>query len=311
MTGHRGGGGLVLALVACLTVAILLLGIELALVLKESDQLTPLGSLVLAAAAAVLYAAAAWRGALGGEPRLLLIWWVTMVGGHGGLGLLVGFFRATLVGAPFDAGSLLQWAAGISLPIGVLQAGYAIGISAVAYGSERPAVAAKPAPAPPAPRPAEPPREERPPVAEAGRAPVLEVYAAAINRLRADNPESLIRFATQAAKCEGGLLATRQGEVVAAVEVAGLQASRIAEALPKLMSDLERLGDPSRSAATMLHAAFGGYELLAAGGTRLVACLVGPQPGSREIAEVILPVLVTRAEALHSPPPDAERKAAP
>lgn len=140
---------------------------------------------------------------------------------------------------------------------------------------------------------------------------MLEVYAAAINRLRAGDPVSLVRFATQAAKCEGGLLATREGEVVAAVEVAGLQASRIAEALPKLMGDLERLGDPSRSAATMLHAAFGGYELLAIGGTRLIACLVGPQPGSREIAEVVLPVLVVRAEALCPSVPEDDRETAP
>ena len=297
MTGDRGGGGLLLALVACLTVAILLLGIELALVLKESDQLAPTGSLVLALAAIALYAAVAWRGALGGEPRLLLIWWGTMVGGHGGLGLLLGFFRATLVGAPFDGANLLQWAAGMSLPMGVLQAGYAIGVSSVAYGSDRPAAVAELPPSVPAP--------------EVVRAPVLEVYAAAINRLRAGDPASLVRFATQAAKCEGGLLATRQGEVVAAVEVAGLQASRIAEALPKLMRDLERLGDPSRSATTMLHAAFGGYELLAVGGTRLVACLVGPQPGSREIAEVVLPGLVARAEALRPTAPETESEAAP
>jgi hypothetical protein len=140
---------------------------------------------------------------------------------------------------------------------------------------------------------------------------VLDVYAAAINRLRADNPASLIRFATQAAKCDGGLLATRQGEVVAAVEVAGLPASRIAEALPKLMGDLERLGDRSRPATTMLHAAFGGYELLAVGGGRLIACLVGPQPASRDIAEVVLPVLVTRAEALRPTPPETESETAP
>jgi len=300
MTGDRGGGGLLLALVACLTVAILLLGMELALVLKESDQLTWTGSLVLAVAAVTLYAAVAWRGALGGEPKLLLLWWGTMAGGHGALGLLLGFFRATLVGAPFDAGNLLQWAAGISLPMGVLQAGYAIGISSVAYGSERPTavVTAEPPAAAPAPRPVAPPPDEPLRAPEAERAPVLEVYAAAINRLRAGDPVSLVRFATQAAKCEGGLLATREGEVVSAVEVGGLPAARIAEALPRLMADLERLGERSRPAATMLHAAFGGYELLAVGGTRLVACLVGPQPGSREIAEVVLPVLVVRAEAL-------------
>jgi len=68
--------------------------------------------------------------------------------------------------------------------------------------------------------------------------------------------------------------------------------------LPKLIGDLEQLGDPSRPGTTMLRAAFGGFELLAMAGTRLIACLVGPQPGSREIAEVILPVLVARAEAL-------------
>jgi hypothetical protein len=108
----------------------------------------------------------------------------------------------------------------------------------------------------------------------------------------------LIRFAAQAAECDGGLLATRRGELVAALEVAGLEAARIAAVLPKLMGDLEQLDGPPRATSTMLHAAFGGHELLAIAGTRLIACLVGPRSGSREIAEAVLPVLVTRAESL-------------
>jgi hypothetical protein len=122
-------------------------------------------------------------------------------------------------------------------------------------------------------------RAERRPAAEAARVPRFEVYAAAIDKLRAPDVASLIRFAAQAAECEGGLLATRQGELVSALEVAGLEAARIATVLPKLMGDLEQLDGPPRVTSTMLHAAFGGHELLAIAGPRLIACLVGPRRG--------------------------------
>ncbi|MBM3497831.1 MAG: hypothetical protein FJX74_04085 [Armatimonadetes bacterium] len=263
------------------------------------------GSLMLLAAGWVLYAAVSWRSAQGGGVRLFLVWWATMTAAHVGLGLLLGLFRSALVSAPTAPGGLswpvLQWAAGASLPLGVLQVGYAIGISAVAYGNgAAPAVEPPAAPQPPAAsQPASPALQVAP---SAPRAPHLEVYAAALDKLRAGDPASLVRFAAQAAKCEGGLLATRQGEVVAAVEVRDLDATRVAEVLPRLMADLEQLGDPGRSGTTLLRAAFGGYELLAVGGSRLIACLVGPQPGSRDIAEVVLPVLVSRAEALEAQP---------
>jgi len=299
MAGQRTGGGVLLALIACLTAAILLLGVELALVIGPGDRLSFAGGLALLGAGCVLYAAAAWRGAQGGGPKLFVVWWATMVVGHMGLGVLLGLFQAALVDAPLNGAGLLRWAAGASLPIGVLQAGYAIGISSVAYGDGPVAAIEAGPPSPAAEAPAAPPTSA--PAVEPKRpAPHLEVYAAAIDKLRARDPVSLVRFATQAARCEGGLLASRQGQVVAAVEVSGLDASRIAQVLPKLMRDLEQLGDPLRPGATLLRAAFGGYELLAIGGARLIACLVDPQPGSRDIAEVVLPVLVSRAEALEA-----------
>lgn len=305
MAGERTGGGVLLALIACLTAAILLLGVELALAVRDADRLPLAGSLALLGAGCGLYAATAWRSAQGGGAKLFLAWWGTMLLGHTGLGLLLGVFRAALADAPLDATGVMQWVAGASLPIGVLQVGYAIGISSVAYGNGA-TEAAEPAPAPAAvqaPAPPEPAPVVQVPASPP--APHLEVYAAAIDKLRARDCASLVRFAAQAAKCEGGLVVTREGQVVAAVEMRGLDATRLAEVLPKLMGDLEQLADPRRPASTLLRAAFGGQELLAASGTRLIGCLVGPQPGSGEIAEVVLPVLVSRAEGLQGHSTDA------
>jgi len=290
----------VLALIVCLTLAILLLGMELALVAKDSDQLTPTNSAALALAACVVYAAAAWRGAQEAGVKLFFLWWGTMLAAHVGLGLLLGLFRATLVAAPLDGIGLLQWAGGISLPLGVLQAGYAIGISAIAYGNEPAPAAVRPARPSAAPSPVEPPAPSPAPAPAGPPAPAarLQIYALALEKLRAQDHVSLLRFGAQAAKCEGGLLATREGQLVAVVGLAEGEAARLAEALPGLVDDLERLAEPPGRSTTMLHAAFRGYELLAVAGTALIGCLVGPQPGSREAAEAILPVLVARAEAL-------------
>jgi hypothetical protein len=122
----------------------------------------------------------------------------------------------------------------------------------------------------------------------------------AVERVRAADSESLLRFAIQAARCRAGLLATREGRLIAAAGNGGVRPEVVAGVVPELLRHLERLAPPVGASATMLHAALGGYELLAVSGRMLFGCLMGPRPGAREVAEVVLPALVARAEALRA-----------
>ncbi|MGQ9730679.1 MAG: hypothetical protein ACUVX8_05330 [Candidatus Zipacnadales bacterium] len=294
MYSERVGIGILLALVVALTAAVLLLGLELAMVLKKEEQLALPESAVLALVASVLYAAIAWRSTHEEGATSFLKWWGTMLAGHLGLGLLTGLFWSTLVAVPVKGNDLLRWAGGGSLPLTVLQTGYAIGLSALAYGNSKASpselavlqeVQAATHSPPPAPVPL----------------PRVQVYAAAIDRLQAQDPHTLLRFAIQAAECEGGLLVQRDGSLVATLGLETTQAEQIAGTLRELITHLGDLARPVGSSATMLHAAFGSYELIAGAGPQLIACLLGLRAVSREIAEVILPVLVARAEALVFP----------
>jgi hypothetical protein len=305
MPGERLGKGIVAALIACLSVGILLLGIELSQAVGGGGRLPPTNTAVLAAAALMLYAALAWRSSQGRGQGLFVRCWGSMIAGHALLGITVGLASATLVSSPAEPAEIAQWAGAASLPMLVLQAGYSIGVSALAWGEGEQAVVPLDAieRTEPAAVEATPPLTLPPPEAEESPrapAPHLEVYASAIERLRANDHQALIRFATQAAKCEGGLLATNDGLVVAAVQPKRLDASRVAAFLPDLVRSLERLAGPGSAtgAPAMLHAALGGYELLAVPGQTLTGCLIGPEPGAREVAEVILPVLVARADEL-------------
>ncbi len=301
MSGERLNSGITAGLIACLSVGILLLGVELSSAAQDGARLSAVNAAVLAGAAVLLYAALAWRGSQG-KGALFLRLWGTMVLGHALLGITVGLANATLVSSPADARELALWAGAASLPMVVLQAGYSIGVSSLAWGNQEgapigvdeatdlqlgSAAAVEPPPAPP----------RRPDETPAG-APHLEVYASAVERLRANDHQTLVRFATQAAKCEGGVLATNDGLVIAAIEPSSLDPTRVAAVLPQLVRDLKQLTGPAAETPTMLHAALGGHELLAVPGKTLTACLIGPQPGAREAAEVILPVLVARAEEL-------------
>lgn len=301
MAGERFNSGITAGLIACLSVGILLLGIELSLSMRGGDRLSPVNAAVLAGAALLMYAALAWRGSQTRGAGLFVRWWGSMVLGHALLGVTVGLANATLISTPADALEITRWAGAASLPMVVLQAGYSIGVSSLAWadngrvpigvdtaGDIEPRPAVVTAPPPPCGQPEK----------AAARAPHLEVYANAIERLRADDHETLIRFAAQAARCEGGLLATRDGLVIAAVEVRSLDPARVAAVLPDLVRGLEQLAAPATETPAMLHAALGGYELLAVPGETLTACLIGPEPGARETAEVILPVVAARAEAL-------------
>jgi hypothetical protein len=182
----------------------------------------------------------------------------------------------------------------------ILQVGYGIGAAALSWGRESEPIPA----APEAPRPQPPPTP--PPVAApapkteppAERAPHLEVYAKAVERVRAPDYDSLVRFAAQAARCEGALLATPDGLLVASVSGGGLDPARVAAVLPELLRDLGKLSAPADGSRTLIHAAFGGHELLAGPGKRLVGCLLGPEPAARETAEVVLPALLARADGL-------------
>lgn len=306
MSGERLNSGILAGLIACLSVGILLLGIQLSSAVRDQASLPPVDAAVLAGAALLLYTALAWRGSQGQDRALFVRCWGTMVVGHALLGITVGLAGATLVASPANAGEVARWAGAASLPMVVLQAGYSIGVSSLAWGHQEEAplgVDAVSATAGRQLRPTAvvpPPAISGKPAESSGRAPHLEVYADAIERLRADDHETLVRFATQAAKCEGGLLATNDGLVVAAVSPGRLSPARVAAVLPQLVRDLEQLAGPAAEAPTMLHAALGGYELLAVPGETLTACLIGPQPGAREAAEVILPVLVARAEELRT-----------
>ena len=311
MSGERLGSGITAGLIACLSIGILLLGIELSSAVRDGGSLPPVNAGVLGAAAALLYAALAWRGSRGRGGRMFIRWWGSMVLGHALLGVTVGLASATLASAPADTTDVALWAGAGSLPMAVLQVGYSIGVSSLAWGDQpEPVVAVGRHGNPPRPPltedlPAPPVPTCREPEQAPDRAGRLATYASAIERLQADDHQTLVRFATQAARCEGGLLATSDGLVVAAVEPRSLDASRVAAVLPELVRDLGRLAGPVTEAPSMLHAALGGYELLAVPGGRLTGCLIGPEPGAREVAEVILPVLVARAEQLRPPDPPA------
>lgn len=310
MIGERPAGRRILsALIACLTAAILLLGVELALALRDSDRLSYTGTGALAVVAALLYAAISWRSAQDREGlRTFAGWWGTMLVAHLGLGFLIGVFQSTLTGAALSWRTVLQWAGGLSLPVGVLQVGYAVGVTAVAYGNGSEGGTVPQAPVEPAieTEPHQVVWEKIEAAEESYRPANIEVYVAAIDRLQAPDVSSLLRFATQASRCDGALVANRLGQVIAAVNLERPTAARVAETLPKLMDNLQRLGCPSTPGATMVRAASCGYEILAAAGAQVIACLVGPQPDSRDIAEIMLPVLVARVEAVaqrnHEPP---------
>jgi hypothetical protein len=238
MGSARIGGWVLAGLIVCLTIAVLLLGTELALAQNALERLSLAGTAALVGAAVALYGAVAWRGAQEGGCGLLLAWWGTMIGAHLGLGLLIGLLRAALTASPLGAGEAASWAGGICLPLGVLQVGYAVGVAAVAYGKGDAAVV-EPAAAAEAPHPPTTPPPGTPPP-DAARAAHLGVYATAIGKLRAADHASLLRFAAQAAQCKGGVLATRTGQLVACVEVDGLDATRVATVLPKLIDDVDR-----------------------------------------------------------------------
>jgi len=312
MSAERLSSGITAGLIACLSIGILLLGIELSSAVRDGGSLPPVNAGLLAAAAALLYAALAWRGSQGRGGRMFIRWWGTMVLGHALLGVTVGLASATLVSAPADTADVALWAGAGSLPMAVLQVGYSIGVSSLVWGDRpRPVVVTSPPGDPPAallPQdlPVPPVPTCREPEQTPDRAGRLATYASAIERLQADDHQTLVRLATQAARCEGGLLATSDGLVVAAVEPKSLDASRVAAVLPELVRDLGRLAGPVTQAPSMLHAALGGYELLAVPGGKLTGCLIGPEPGAREAAEVILPVLVARAEQLRPRDPPAE-----
>jgi hypothetical protein len=308
MSSERLGSAVVPGLVVCLSLGVLLLGIELSSALSGGDELSPINSAVFAGAAVLLYVAVAWHGTAGRGARSLLAWWATMIGTHTALGLATGVAHAALEPIAVRPADAARWAAGGSLPLAVLQVGYSIGIIALVSGRETSAAheaAAEKGPAPViappnvalAAHPARAPETSRP---LAGRLPRLEVYVQAVEQVRAGDPERLLRFAIQAARCRAGVLATRDGHLVAAAGNGGVEPDVIARIVPELLRHLDRLAPPVGGSAIMLQVAVGGYELLAASGRTLFGCLMGPEPGAREVAEVVLPALVARAEVLHA-----------
>jgi hypothetical protein len=310
MASERLASAILPGLIVCLSLGVLLLGVELSDSVGSAEQLSVVQSAVVVGAAILLYGAVAWRGTAGGEAKALVRWWATMLGTHVALGLGTGAAVAALAPPagiePVDA---LRWAAGISLPVTVLQVGYSIGVVTLAWGRETtgPGKLAATGDSPPAggeaarmvtvPTTPSVERETRTETREAESAR-LGVYATAVEQVRAQDSSGLLWFAIQAARCEAGLLATRDGLLVSAQGSGALDPTTVAAILPELLRDLEKLGPAAAGSPVLLHAAIGGYELLAMPGQTLVGCLMGPKPGAREVAEVVLPALVARAENL-------------
>jgi len=308
MPSDRLGSAVVPGLVVCLSLGVLLLGTELSQALTSAEELSPASSVVLAGAAVLLYGAVAWHGTAGRGTRPFLVRWATMTGAHGALGLATGAAHAALQRGAALPAEVARWAAGGSLPMAVLQVGYSIGVITLVWGREIPAtqeMVADTAPAltlapPEVASPSRPSGASKTSRQAAERPPHLEVYVKAIERVHAGDPESLLRFAIQAARCQAGLLATRDGHLIAAGGNGGIQPDVVAGVVPELLRHLDRLAPPAGASATMLHAALGGYELLVVPGRTLFGCLMGPRPGAREVAEVVLPALVARAEVLRT-----------
>ncbi|HJN14074.1 MAG TPA: hypothetical protein QGH10_01215 [Armatimonadota bacterium] len=310
MAGEPISRRLVVAMSICLSLALLLLGLEFSLVLREIASLSPGSAGMLGGVAVLLYAALAWRGSQGRQTGSFGAWLGTMVACHAGLGMTVGAIRSAAMGVAPELSEVARSACGASLPVGVLQVGYGIGLASFIHGRD---VEVIPAPV----RPSVARRErlahqaENQPVPaeladDVAREAYLEVYATAIGKLRARDHQALIEYAVEAAKCEGGLLMSRSGDIIASTEAQGLSVDEVANALPEMMANLEKLSGPSRAGSTLLRASLGGYDLLAAPGRSMLASLIGPLPGERDTAEVILPALIARAEALARGPEDKQ-----
>ena len=103
MSSDRANSGLTVALIACLSVGILLLGIELSFALGQSEQLPVARMSVLLVAAVLLYAALAWRGSRSKGGTVFARWWGTMLLCHVVLGVTVGMASAATTPTPADA----------------------------------------------------------------------------------------------------------------------------------------------------------------------------------------------------------------
>ncbi len=302
MASERLSSAIIPGLIVCLSLGALLLGVQFSDSLGSADQLSPAQSAVLVGATVLLYAAVSWRGTAGTGLGPATRWWATMLSAHAGLGLATGAAETVLApGAPQPL-DIARWAAGASLPVAVLQVGYSIGVVALAWGREAPSSAPAVSPKPSAAAVAPPIRPVEAAAREAGsreaQAARLGIYAKAVEQVRAQDASGVLRFAVQAAQCEAGLLATRDGLLVATEGGSTLDPTAAAAILAGLVRDLEGLGSPAGGSPVLLHAALGGFEVLAMPGHTLVGCLMGPKPGAREVAEVVLPALVARAESL-------------
>jgi hypothetical protein len=307
MGSERLSGAVIPGLVACLSIGVLLLAVEMSQVLGTADMLSLFTSASVAGAALLLYAALAWRATTGEGPKRFVGWWGALIVAHALLGTVTGAASAALQSSALAPDDMARWAGGASLPMAVLQVGYSVGVVALVWGREPSTTEGSAATrgAPP----------ETGAAAAAGEmtahansllcttGPRLEVYAQAIERVRAGDVQGLLTFAVQAGQCAEGFLATHDGRLIAAVGGTALEPSSAAAALPGLLSRAKVLAPSSRGPAALISVASGGTELLVAAGQSLVGCLVGPKPGARDVAEAVLSATVARAERQWARPP--------